>query len=502
MRDSYIDIITIRRKVFAKIAQLAYEDVDLLLLNREIYDLLPGEQATYRESIFRERAVIGERLRMALGLNARTAAETGAVTEGIDIVDIDRLVYNRPLVEVIKIACEACPVKHMIVTDNCRKCLAHPCVNVCPKSAVSIGKHAAIIDQEKCIKCGKCVEACPYHSIVTTGRPCSEACGVNAIHSDYLNRAEIDDDKCVACGACITACPFGSIADKSQLYQLIRSIKRGEPVYAIVAPSFVSQFGPLAKPAQVFEAIRQLGFTDVIEVGMGADLTTLNEAVEFLHHVPGQKPFMGTSCCYSWKLMVQKNFPAQNDHISESSTPMIYSAQQLKARTPGAKVVFIGPCISKKLEALQDSVKDSVDFVITFEELMGMFVAREVEPSAMQPQRDPAEASATGRSYAYAGGVAAAVTSRIKELDPEREVRFESVEGLHDCVKLMRLAKAGQKNGMLLEGMACTGGCIGGPGTLVPLARAKKNIQAFAKESPFASPADNTHLAAADKPVL
>lgn len=500
MKDSYIDIITIRRKVFTKIAELAYNDADLSKLNREIYKLLPGEMATYRESIFRERAVIGERLRMALGLRARTAAETGAVTEGIEEVDVDRRVYSPPLVEVIKIACEACPERHILVTDNCRKCLAHPCVNVCPKEAVSIGRTQAEIDQDKCIKCGRCVTACPYHAIVDTDRPCSAACGVKAIGSDYLNRAEIDQDKCVACGACITACPFGAIADKSELYQLIRSIKRHDDVYAIIAPSFVSQFGSLVKPAQVFEAIRELGIKDVIEVGMGADLTTLNEAEEFLEHVPSEKPFLGTSCCYSWKLMVQKMFPEQNPYISESSTPMVYTARQIKERHPGAKIVFIGPCLSKKLEALQDHVKGFVDFVITFEELMGMFVAREIEPSILTPSSEPDEASATGRAYAYASGVAAAVESRIHEIDPDAEVRSESVEGLENCVKLMRLAKAGRKDGMLLEGMACFGGCIGGPGTLVPLSRAKRSVEAFAKQARFKSPADNSYLSESDKP--
>lgn len=500
MKDSFIDIITIRRKVFADIARLAYEDADLSKLNLEIYKLLPGEMATYRESIFRERAVIGERLRMALGLNARTAAETGAVTEGIEEIDVDRRVYTPPLVEVIKIACEACPERHLWVTNNCRKCLAHPCVNVCPKGAVSIGKNAAVIDQEKCIKCGRCMAACPYHSIVETGRPCAAACGVKAIHSDYLNRAEIDPEKCVACGACITACPFGAIADKSEIYQLIRSIKEDEDVYGIIAPSFVSQFGSLVKPAQIFEAIRALGIKDVVEVGMGADLTTLNEAAEFVKHVPDDKPFLGTSCCYSWKLMVRKMFPEQDPYISESSTPMVYTARQIKERHPDAKVVFIGPCLSKKLEALQPHVKDYVDFVITFEELMGMFVARGIEPSELEPAREPDEASATGRAYAYAGGVATAVEKRVHEIDPDRKVEMEAVEGLEDCVKLMRVAKAGRKNGMLLEGMACVGGCIGGPGTLVPINRAKKNVERFAKESRFNSPADNTYLSDTDKP--
>lgn len=500
MKGSYVDVINIRRMVFSNIARMAYENAPLSKLHEETFRLLPGEVSTYRENIFRERAVVGERMRMALGLDARTAAETGPITEGIEEIDVHTRIFKPPLVSVIKIACEACPERFISITDNCRKCLAHPCMNVCPKNAITIGKDRLHIDQDKCIKCRKCVSECPYHSIVETGRPCAEVCGVRAVGSDYLGRAEIDPEKCVACGACITACPFGAVADKSQIYQLVMSIQKTHDVYAIVAPSFVGQFGPLTTPEQIFEAIRRLGIKDVIEVGLGADLTTMNEAKEFLETVPGERPYMGTSCCYSWKLMVSKLFPEQNELISESSTPMIYTALQLKKAHPGCKVVFIGPCISKKLEALQESVSEYVDFVITYEELMGMFIARDIEPGALKVPDEVQDASATGRGYAVGGGVAQAVVARAKELDPRCEIIVEGAEGLADCVALMRLAKAGKKDGHLLEGMACEGGCVGGPGTIMAASRTKREVSKFAARSPFASPADNTNIPEEDKP--
>ena len=494
MKESYNDIIKIRRMVFADIARIAYDDVDLKKLGDETYRLIPGEKAQYRENVFRERAVIGERLRLALGLDARTAAETGPISEGIEEIDVDTRVYTPPLVSVIKIACEACPTRTVIVTDNCRKCLAHPCKNVCPKNAITIEKRGAVIDQVKCIKCGRCKNECPYHAIVEYDRPCSASCGVKAIGSDYLGRAEIDDSKCVACGNCIQECPFGAISDKSEIYQLIKTIKSGKKVYAIIAPSFAGQFGALTTPEQVFAGIRQLGIQEVIEVGLGADITTLNEANEFIETVPEKEPFMGTSCCYSWKLMVAKNFPEINDYISESSTPMVYSSHYIKKNHPDCKVVFIGPCISKKLEALQEHVKDYVDFVITFEELMGMFVAKGIEPSEIEVEGKIEQASVTGRGYAVGGGVAHAVEARIHEINPDQNVRIECAEGLADCVKLIKLAKVGLKNGMLLEGMACNYGCIGGPGTVVTAARARKSVTDFSKESPFPSPSDNKNI--------
>lgn len=501
MKSSYGDVITVRRMAFACIARMAYDDIPLSKLHEATYQMLPGEVASFRENIFRERAVLGERLRMALGLDARTAAQTGAMTEGIEEVDVDSRVYTPPLVSVIKIACEACPERFIHITDNCRKCLARPCTNVCPKNAISAGKDKMIIDQDKCIKCKKCVAECPYQSIIETGRPCSQACGVKAIGSDYLGRAEINPDKCVSCGACISACPFGAIADKSQIYQLIMSLKKGNEVYAILAPSFAGQFGPLTSPEQIKASIKKLGFKDAIEVGLGADLTTLNEAKEFLETVPGERPYMGTSCCYSWKLMVQKMFPDQNELISETSTPMVYTAKQIKKAHPDSKVVFIGPCLSKKLEALQESVHAYVDFVITFEELMGMFLAQDIEPSTAPKTEVMNDSSKTGRGYAMSGGVAQAVVARAHEIDPQRSIEVEGADGLAECVMLVRLAKTGKKNGKLLEGMACAQGCVGGPGVIVPRHRSRKAVQAFMSQSPFESPNDNTHIPESDKPV-
>ena len=180
---------------------------------------------------------------------------------------------------------------------------------------------------------------------------------------------------------------------------------------------------------------------------------------------------------------------------------MVYTAQQIKKAHPGCKVVFIGPCISKKLEGLQPAVHDMVDFVITFEELMGMLVAKEIEPSSIETEENFDDASKTGRGYAVAGGVAKAVVARAKEIDADRNITVESAEGLANCVMLMRMAKAGRKDGMLLEGMACEAGCIGGPGVIVPRHRARKANAQFSATSSFASPWDNTNIPQEDKPV-
>ncbi|TWH76981.1 4Fe-4S dicluster domain-containing protein [Sedimentibacter saalensis] len=491
MKESYVNLINIRRQVFAKIAKMAYDGTDLSELEKSSFEILPGEVALYRDSIFRERAIVDERLRLTLGLDVRKPTDYHRVTDGISEADVDETQFIEPLVNVISFACEACPTKAYNVTDNCRKCLAHPCTNVCPVNAVSIGKDRAIIDQDKCIKCGRCKETCPYSAIVKYERPCAAACGVNAIESDYLGRAKINVDRCVSCGNCIIQCPYGAISDKSQIYQLVKALKNNNHIYAIIAPSFLGQFGPLATPVQIFEGIKQLGFEDVVEVSLGADITTLREAKEFLERVPEEHPYMGTSCCNSWTIMVQKLFPDQYQYISDSASPMVETAKYIKNKDPEAKIAFIGPCISKKLEALREDVKDFVHFVITYEELMGMFVAKGIELSEIEVSKDIQDASTLGRGYAIAGGVAEAVKNTALKIDPSREINVEGASTLHECVKLMRLAKAGKKNGYLLEGMACSGGCIGGPGTIASLNRVRKAVTEFKNQSEYETPFDN-----------
>lgn len=501
MKETYIDILNIRRAAFEHIAKIAYENRPITDIALEVYDILPGEQSIFRGNIFLERAVMGERLRLGIGLDARTADKTDAITKGLDEMDVNHRIYNPPLVSVIKIACQACPENKVTVTDQCMACIGHPCVNVCPKNAITYTPKGSIIDQDKCIKCGKCVEACPYNAINHQKRPCASSCGVNAIHSDELGRADIDSDTCVACGRCISTCPFGAISDKSEIYQLVKSIQSAKKTYAIIAPSFVGQFGPNVSPEQTREAIKKLGFDEVIEVGLGADLTTMNEAHEYLEKVPtGEFPFMGTSCCFSWKLMVRQKFPEINDYISESSTPMIYTGLQLKKKDPNCEITFIGPCISKKLEALEPEVAEVIDFVITYEELLGMFLAKGIEPSEIEADEIMMDASETGRNYANSGGVAEAVVRRAKEIKPGIEVDVEGAEGLGNCVKLAQMAKLGRMDGKLIEGMACQGGCVGGPGVVIAENKTGKAVKAFAKASEFKSPADNIHIPKQDRP--
>ncbi len=492
-RGVYTSVVELRQKVFTEVARMAFEGGDYSRIIDLPYRIIPGEVATYRESVFLERAIVEERLRLAIGLPLRNMTEHAPVSNGIEESAIAEKYYDPPLVNIIKFACHSCPDQEMRVTDACQGCLAHPCSEVCPRGAISIINGRSRIDESKCIKCGKCENACPYHAIMKMERPCANACGVDAIGSDSLGRAEIDYDKCVSCGMCMVNCPFGAIADKGQIFQVIHAIKSGIPVYAAVAPAFVGQFGKELTSNRLREAMKELGFADIVEVAVGADLCTIQEAQDFLDEVPEKRPFMATSCCPAWASMARKMFPDLADNISMALTPMVLTGRLIKKEHPGCKVVFIGPCAAKKLEASRKEIRSDVDFVLTFEEVVGMFTAKGVDFNKIPADGTLSDASADGRGFAVSGGVAAAVVNCIKELAPDRTMQIAGAEGLRECRQLLSDAQKGKYNGYLLEGMACPGGCVGGAGTMQGPTKAKGQIVVIKKKSEKKNALENTH---------
>lgn len=487
----------IRHQVFTEIARMAYEGGDYKKTLEELpYKIIPGEIETYRESIFIERAVVGERLRLALGMPLRHLSEYSQLSEGIEESIVAEKYYEPPLINVIKFACNKCPDNVITVTSQCQNCLEHPCMEICPKGAIEKQRDRAAIDQTKCIKCGRCVNVCKFSAIIRQERPCKKACGMKCIGSDELGRAEIDYKKCTSCGQCLVNCPFGAIADKSQIFQTIMAIKSKEPIYVALAPAFVGQFGPDATPEKMKAAFKRLGFTDVFEVAMGADLCVMEEAREFLEDVPGRHPFMVTSCCPSWSDMVKKLFPDFSKNISVALTPMVLTGRILKRMYPGCKVAFVGPCDSKKLEASRTSVRSDIDFVLTFEEVLGMFAAKGIDKEFISQDEtcELGTAAQDARGFAVSGGVANAVVNAIHRLDPTREVKVAHADGLDECKKLLMLAKAGKYDGYLLEGMACPGGCIAGAGTLQPIDKSRKAVEKYSQCSQYQCAADTIYM--------
>ena len=486
-------ITDIRKKVFTEVARMAYAGGDYTRAEDLPYIIVPGDQPLHRESVFLERAIAGERVRLAMGLSIRPIQTRHLMTEGMDAAAIAEQYYEPPLINIIPYACHACPTNQYRVTENCQNCLAASCQKVCPKGAISFVNGKSYIDQEKCIKCGKCAKACPYNAIIHMERPCAAACGMDAIGSDEQGRAVINQDKCVSCGQCLVSCPFGAIVDKGQIFQVIQSILKGDKVIAIVAPAFIGQFGKHSTPEKFVTAMKTLGFARVVEVAVGADMCTIEEAKDFLEKVPSQQNYMATSCCPAWHSMIEKLYPSEMGKISMTLTPMVFTARLMKKQYRGCKVVFVGPCAAKKLEAIRADIRSDVDFVLTFEELQGMFEAKEIDFASIPDGVVLNEGTAAGRGFAVAGGVAKAVENMIQENNPGLEVKTARAEGLRDCRKLMLMAKAGKYDGYLLEGMACPGGCVAGAGTLLPVDLAANVVGRYQKEADSVSPMESAY---------
>ena len=476
-----------RRRVFKEVANLAFNSTNLKDDMEALpYKIVDYDETDYWENVYRDRAIIRERLRLAMGMSLRpeNRERPAHLTQGVEESNIDEKYYEPPLMQVIPSACNACPENCYEITDSCMGCLAHPCQSVCPKGAITMVKGRSVIDHEKCIKCGKCQAVCPYDAICHKERPCKAACGIGAIKSDSKGRAIIDNDICVSCGQCMVSCPFGAIADKSQIFQLIRAMQSGKKIIAQVAPAFVGQFGSKVTPDIFKTALKELGFVDVYETAIGADMGCMEEAKHYVEEVAsGNQDFALTSCCPSWSVMAKNLFPETIDKISNALTPMVATARIIKKEHPDASVVFIGPCASKKLEASRRTVRSDVDFVITFEELTGMFEAKGIlldEIKAMDEMRD---ATGAGRGYGVAGGVANAIKECIERDYPGTEIKIEHAESLAECKKILLMAKAGKKKGCLIEGMACPGGCIAGAGTNISIPQAAKEVDKFKKSA-------------------
>ena len=492
MRGVHTVVNDIRRKVFTEVARMSFEGGDYgETLRRLPHKIIPGEVARYRQNILVERAIVSERLRLAIGLPLRDLNEYAPTIDHLEDSVVAEKYYEPPLINIIPFACNACPPKQVRVSNMCQGCLAHPCREVCPKDAIKVVQGKSVIDQEKCIKC---VDQCPYNAIIKFERPCAEACGMDAISSDELGRAKIDYDKCVSCGMCLVNCPFGAIADKSQIFQMIQAIKRGDRVVAAVAPAFVTQFGENVSAAQMREAMLQVGFADVREVAVGADLCAVEEAEEFMEHVPARQPFMATSCCPAWSVMAKKEFPGFAPYISMTMTPMVLTARLQKRKHPDCKIAFIGPCAAKKLEASRRSVRSEVDFVLTFEELRGMFAAKDIDFSQIPDTEAHYKASAPGVGFAASGGVAKAVEKVIQTKNPDREVKTVYAEGLRACRQMLRVARSGKYDGYLLEGMACPGGCIAGAGTVQPPEKSRRMLEQYKARAALDNPLDSEYM--------
>jgi len=424
--------------------------------------IIPGSQATMRCCIYKERAIVNERVKMVLGGDKS----------------------NENVVEVLKMACDECPVTQISVGEACRGCIAHRCVNVCPRGAISVINQKAHIDNEKCVECGKCLNVCPYSAIIKLLRPCEKACKVSAIVMDSNKKATIDNNKCISCGACVYQCPFGAIMDKSYIVDAIKILKESNDnkkykVYAVAAPSISSQFGK-AKVGQVVSGLKQLGFYSVVEAALGADMVAYKEAKELQ-----EKGFLTSSCCPAFVSFIKTNFPDMEKHISHNVSPMVQISIYIKRVDPDARIIFIGPCIAKKAEYQQQEIKGIVDCVITFEELQALFDSRNITLTELLDDVLD-NASYFGRIFARSGGLTDAVSQAIKEQGiSEEDFKFSPIacSGIDECKVALLKASKGVLQANFIEGMACESGCIGGAACLTHGAKDKTEVDNYGKQA-------------------
>ncbi|MFT4144328.1 MAG: 4Fe-4S dicluster domain-containing protein [Mobilitalea sp.] len=442
MRLFDTDVQELKYKIINEVVRLAMADNLGEVYYKVPRKIIPGPKATMRCCIYKERAIVEERLKYVIGRRE----------------DQDNVVH------VIDIACDECPVDRFTVTETCRGCIAHRCFSVCPRGAISFEDRKAKIDKEKCIECGKCMNICPYKAITENVRPCIRGCKPGAIIIDENKKAKIDNKKCIECGACVYNCPFGAMVDESYILDAIEILKGSEhgknyKVYAAIAPAIVSQF-TYAKIEQIVAGLKIMGFHTVVEVALGADIVANKEAKEL-----AEKGFLTSSCCPSFVRYIEINYPEMIPHISHNVSPMIEIANLIKMTDETAKVIFIGPCISKKAEYKRQGNSESVDCVITFEELQALLDGMNIEVEKL-PEQSLDNASYFGRIFARSGGLSEAVGQAIKEENIDFEVKAEICDGIEQCKIALLKASKGKLDKNFIEGMACEGGCINGAACL------------------------------------
>lgn len=436
----------LKYKVLMELAWQTWRENDAFAVFNEIAEeIVKKGEPTMSCCIYKDRAIVADRIRLALGGNRKK---------------------DQNVIQVIDIACDECPEAGHVVTDLCRGCVAHKCMDVCKLGAITFDENQqAHIDKEKCVECGKCAKVCPYGAINNFKRPCERACKVDAIHMGKEGQAAIDPEKCIECGACVYQCPFGAVLDVSSITDVIKTIMASEnnekyKVYAVIAPSIAAQF-TYAKPGQIITAIKEIGFYGVEEAALGADIVAFHEAEELQ-----ERGFMTSSCCPAFVKYIETKFPDMVQHISGSLSPMAETGKLIKSQDPDAKVVFIGPCTAKKSEVKKPEVNKYIDYVLTFEELQALIDSKDIEVEEL-PETDLNTASYFGRIFAKVGGVTQAVTQAVKEHGAD-DFEFNPIvcDGIEKCKTALLRANKGVLNHNFIEGMACTGGCIGGAACL------------------------------------
>lgn len=442
------------------------------------YEMRPkGSEVPYRCCIHKERAILKDRAVAGLGMSIEEVEDYTSLSTLAEEA-VERTTPEENTLTVLQTACKGCVPARIYVTDLCQGCVARPCVNTCKFGAISVINGKSVIDPAKCKNCGMCVQVCPYQAITKIIVPCENACPVGAIAKGEDGHAQIDFEKCISCGKCVSSCPFGAVHEKSQIIDILKNIKTGKKVIAMVAPAIMGQLP--CSPEQLKKAILDLGFADVYEVAQGADITTKNEAEEFEERLLHGAEFMTTSCCAGYNELVDKHIPDMKPFRSDTKTPLYYTAEIVKKEHPDALTVFFSPCVAKRKEAMQNP---NVDFVLNYEELGAWFIAMGTQVDTCDKSEFAVQSSKEGRNFAVTGGVAKAVQTLLPEDLPTYPVVINGLDK-QSIRDLKKYAKNGVCDlGNLIEVMACPGGCLGGNATVNSYKSALKQLTGYVEKS-------------------
>ncbi len=457
----------LKKNILVNIARLQMEGKLKDKIDTLVEELISQDVSPVYKSIDDDRENVRQRIIARLGISVEDADLSKKLSDFAEEA-LSRKKPSWPLLTVVKNACNACAKPHFFPTDACQGCLARPCMVNCPKKAIEIKTHRAQIDYEKCINCGMCQQNCPYQAIIKTTVPCEAHCPVDAISKDENGQEKIDYEKCIFCGKCMSNCPFSAVMDKSQLVDVIKNIMDGKKVVAMYAPAIGAQFKG-TKLGQLDGAILKAGFSKVYEVAIGADITADNEAKEFEERMEKGEKLMTTSCCPAYVRAAQLHIPEIVPCISDTKSPMYYTAEVAKKADPDCVTVFVGPCLAKRREALDS---DNVDYVLTVEELNALFEAKGINVAQTDAYTAKYTPTVSGRNFAKTAGVAESVKLRLTDASILRPLVIngltkESVKVLKNYGEYNSGKKAApSENANMIEVMCCEGGCIAGPGVI------------------------------------
>ncbi len=286
------------------------------------------------------------------------------------------------------------------------------------------------LKKSNCKNCYKCIRHCPVKSIRFSG-----------------NQAHIIGNECILCGQCFVVCPQNAKEITSEVEKAKVLIQSGNPVIASLAPSFIANYDGIGINGMK-EGLKKLGFYDAEETAVGA--TIVKREYERMLREEG-RDIVISSCCHSINLLIQKYFPRELPYLADVMSPMLAHAEDIKKRHPDAKVVFIGPCVSKKDEA--DYYEGLTDAVLTFEELTEWLKDSGVE---LKSDMDDAEES-RARFFPTTGGILKTLTENLPEY------QYMAIDGVENCIAALRDMENGNIHHAFIEMSACVGSCIGGP---------------------------------------